>query len=78
MRTDPSFPLAIFPTSQSTLVQDSEPLQDQGMENPTEPSVDNKLSENDRADVVVPGNVEEKKSGDKPKVRAETNNNEAE
>ncbi|TYK02690.1 putative mitochondrial protein [Cucumis melo var. makuwa] len=42
------------------------------MENPTEPCVDNKMSENDRYDIVVLENVEEKNNGDKTKDRAET------
>ncbi|KAA0048797.1 reverse transcriptase [Cucumis melo var. makuwa] len=63
--------------SQSTPDQDSEPPQDQGMENPIETCVDNKMSENDRYD-VIPENVEEKDIGDKTEVRAKTSNNEAE
>ncbi|KAA0037910.1 Beta-galactosidase [Cucumis melo var. makuwa] len=53
------------PTSQQTPVQDSEPPQDQGVENPTESCTDNKMSENDKSDVVVLENVEEKDSGNK-------------
>ena len=47
------------------------------MEHPTEPCTDNKMSENDKSDVAVLENVEEKDSGDKTEVRAETKNNEA-
>ncbi|KAL0553934.1 hypothetical protein IC582_007838 [Cucumis melo] len=66
------------PTSQQTPVQDSEAPQDQGVENPTESCTDNKMSENDKSDVVVLENVEEKDSGNKTEVKAETRNNEAE
>ncbi|KAA0035018.1 putative mitochondrial protein [Cucumis melo var. makuwa] len=52
-------------TSQSpTPVQDFEPPRDQGMENPTEPCTNNTMSENDRSDVAVLENVEEKNRGD--------------
>ena len=48
------------------------------MGNPIEPCVDNKMSENDKFDVVVPENVEEKDNGDKIEIRAKTSNNEIE
>ena len=67
------------PTSQPPApVQDSEPPRDQGMENPTEPCTKNMISENDRSNVAVLENVEEKDSGDEIEVRIETRNNEAE
>ncbi|KAA0058176.1 Retrovirus-related Pol polyprotein from transposon TNT 1-94 [Cucumis melo var. makuwa] len=44
----------------STPVQDFEPPRDQGMENPTEPCTNNMMSENDRYDVAVLENLEEK------------------
>ncbi|KAA0039525.1 Cysteine-rich RLK (receptor-like protein kinase) 8 [Cucumis melo var. makuwa] len=47
------------------------------MENPTEPCTNNTMSENDRFDVAVLENVEEKDSGDETEVRTETCNNEA-
>ncbi|KAA0052292.1 hypothetical protein E6C27_scaffold207G001230 [Cucumis melo var. makuwa] len=90
VRTDPTFPLAIFrgseesqkevgsSTSQSsTLVQDFEPPRDQGMENPTEPCTNNTMSENDRSGVAVLENMEEKNCSDETEVRIETSNNEA-
>ncbi|KAA0034925.1 putative mitochondrial protein [Cucumis melo var. makuwa] len=42
------------------------------MVNPTEPCIDNKMSENGRCDVVVLENVEEKNSSDKTENKAET------
>ncbi|KAL4030892.1 hypothetical protein IC575_009146 [Cucumis melo] len=48
------------------------------MENPTEPCTNNTMSENDRSDVVVLENMEEKNRGDETEVRIETSNNEAE
>ncbi|KAL4028955.1 hypothetical protein IC575_012173 [Cucumis melo] len=64
------------PTSQPPApVQDSEPSQDQGMENPTEPCTNNTMSKNDRSDVVFLKNVEEKDSGDETEVKTETSNN---
>ena len=67
------------PTSQPPApVQDSEPPQNQGMKNPTEPCTNNTISENDMSDVIVLENVEEKNSGDEIKVRTETGNNEVE
>ncbi|KAL0557132.1 hypothetical protein IC582_005650 [Cucumis melo] len=59
-------------------VQDSKTPRDQGMENPTEPCTNNTMNENDRSDVVVFENVEEKNSDDETEVRTETSNNEAE
>ncbi|TYK19180.1 Cysteine-rich RLK (RECEPTOR-like protein kinase) 8 [Cucumis melo var. makuwa] len=61
-----------------TPVQDFEPPRDQGMENPTEPCTNNTMSENDKSDVVVLENMEEKNRGDETEVRIETSNNEAE
>ncbi|TYK16819.1 reverse transcriptase [Cucumis melo var. makuwa] len=49
----------------------------QGMENSTEPCTDNTMNENDRFDIVVLENMEEKNSGDETEVRTETSNNEA-
>ncbi|KAA0057242.1 ty3-gypsy retrotransposon protein [Cucumis melo var. makuwa] len=67
------------PTSQPPApVQDFEPPQDQGVENPTEPCTNNTMNENDRFDVVLLENVEEKNSGDETEVRTETSNNESE
>ncbi|KAA0049796.1 Copia protein [Cucumis melo var. makuwa] len=67
------------PTSQPPApVQDSKPPQDQGMENPTEPCTNNTMNENDRSDVSVLENVEEKNSGDETEIKTETSNNEAE
>ncbi|KAA0045534.1 putative mitochondrial protein [Cucumis melo var. makuwa] len=64
------------PTSQPPApVKDSEPSRDQDMENPTKPCIDNKMSENDRSDVVVLENVEEKNNGDETEARAGTSNN---
>ncbi|KAA0054133.1 Cysteine-rich RLK (RECEPTOR-like protein kinase) 8 [Cucumis melo var. makuwa] len=66
------------PTSQPPVpVQDSKPLRDQGMENPTEPCTNNTMNENDRSNVAVLENVEEKNSG-MTEVRIETSNDEAE
>ncbi|KAL4021901.1 hypothetical protein IC575_020727 [Cucumis melo] len=48
------------------------------MENPTEPCTNNTMNEDDRSDVAVLKNVEEKKNGDETKARTETSNNEAE
>ncbi|KAA0040720.1 Retrovirus-related Pol polyprotein from transposon TNT 1-94 [Cucumis melo var. makuwa] len=61
-----------------TTVQDFEPPRDQGMENPTEPSTNNTMSENDRSDIAVLENMEEKNHGDETEVRIETSNDEAE
>ncbi|KAA0067119.1 Cysteine-rich RLK (receptor-like protein kinase) 8 [Cucumis melo var. makuwa] len=61
-----------------TPVQDFEPLRDQGMENPTEPCTNNTMSENDRSDVAVLENMEEKNHGDEIEVRIKTSNDEAE
>ncbi|KAL4038745.1 hypothetical protein IC575_002369 [Cucumis melo] len=47
------------------------------MENPTEPCTNNTMRENDRFDVAVLENVEEKNRGDETEVRIETSNNEA-
>ncbi|TYK30560.1 putative inactive tRNA-specific adenosine deaminase-like protein 3 isoform X6 [Cucumis melo var. makuwa] len=67
------------PTSQTlALVQDFEPPQDQGMENPTESCTNNTISENDRSDAAVLGNMEKKNRGDETEVRIETSNDEAE
>ncbi|KAA0063920.1 reverse transcriptase [Cucumis melo var. makuwa] len=67
------------PTSQPlALVQDFKPPRGQGMENPTEPCTNNTMSENDRSDVAVLENMEEKNRGDETKVRIETSNDEAE
>ncbi|KAA0047879.1 putative mitochondrial protein [Cucumis melo var. makuwa] len=48
------------------------------MKNPTECCIDNKLSKNDRSNVIVLENVEEKNSGDETEVRVGTSNNESE
>ena len=48
------------------------------MENPTEPCINNTISENDMFDVAVLENVEEKNSGDEIEVRTKTSNNEGE
>ncbi|KAA0062423.1 putative mitochondrial protein [Cucumis melo var. makuwa] len=48
------------------------------MENPIERCTNNTMSENDRFDVAVLKNVEEKNCGDESEVRIETSNNEAE
>ncbi|KAL4030974.1 hypothetical protein IC575_009229 [Cucumis melo] len=48
------------------------------MENPTEPCTNNTMSENDRSNVAVLENMEEKNRGDETEVRIETSNNEAE
>ncbi|KAL4038503.1 hypothetical protein IC575_002124 [Cucumis melo] len=48
------------------------------MENPTEPCTNNTINENDRFDVAVLENVEEKNSGDENEVIIKTSNNEAE
>ncbi|KAA0055541.1 Cysteine-rich RLK (RECEPTOR-like protein kinase) 8 [Cucumis melo var. makuwa] len=67
------------PTSQPPApIQDSKAPRDQGMENPTEPCTINTMNENDRSDVAVLENVEEKNSGDETEVRIKTSNNEAE
>ncbi|KAL0540394.1 hypothetical protein IC582_024631 [Cucumis melo] len=67
------------PTSQPlATVQDFEPPQYQGMEIPTEPCINNMMSENDRSDVAVRENMEEKNRGDETEVRIETINDEAE
>ncbi|KAL0536094.1 hypothetical protein IC582_025026 [Cucumis melo] len=50
-----------YPTSQPPApVQDFEPPRDQGMENPTKPCTNNTMSENDKSDVAVLENMEEK------------------
>ncbi|KAA0049978.1 reverse transcriptase [Cucumis melo var. makuwa] len=59
-------------------IQDFEPSRDQGMENPTKPCINNTMRENDKSNVDVLENVEEKNSSDETKVRTETSNNEAE
>ncbi|KAA0036613.1 reverse transcriptase [Cucumis melo var. makuwa] len=52
------------PNSQPpTPVQDFEPPRDQGMKNPIEPCTYNTISENDRSDVGVLKNIEEKNHG---------------
>ncbi|KAA0033375.1 protein TIC 100 [Cucumis melo var. makuwa] len=57
------------PTGQQPApVQDFEPPRDQGMENPTEPCTNNTISENDRSDVAVLENMEEKNRGDETEV----------
>ncbi|KAA0054163.1 Cysteine-rich RLK (RECEPTOR-like protein kinase) 8 [Cucumis melo var. makuwa] len=67
------------PTNQPPApVQDFEPPRDQGMENPTEPYTNNTMSENDRSDVAVLENMEEKNHSDETEVRIETSNDEAE
>ncbi|KAA0041725.1 reverse transcriptase [Cucumis melo var. makuwa] len=48
------------------------------MENHTEPCTNNTMSENDRFDVVILENMEEKNRGDETEVRTETGINEAE
>ena len=48
------------------------------MESPTESCTNDKMSENDRSNVVVLENVKEKNSNDETEVRARTSNNEAE
>ncbi|KAL4025768.1 hypothetical protein IC575_014173 [Cucumis melo] len=67
------------PTSQPPApVQDFEPPRDQGMENPTKPCTNNTMSENDKSDVAVFENMEEKNRDDETEVRIETSNDEAE
>ncbi|KAL0556854.1 hypothetical protein IC582_005371 [Cucumis melo] len=67
------------PTSRpSASVQDFELPRDQGMENPTEPCTNNTMSENDRSDVAVFENMEEKNRGDETEVRIKISNDEAE
>ncbi|KAA0035929.1 Cysteine-rich RLK (RECEPTOR-like protein kinase) 8 [Cucumis melo var. makuwa] len=67
------------PTSQPPApVQDFEPPRDQGMENPTKPCTNNTMSENDKFDVAVLENMEEKNRDDEIEVRIETSNDEAE
>ncbi|KAL0561520.1 hypothetical protein IC582_001950 [Cucumis melo] len=67
------------PTSQPPApVQDFKPPRDQGMENPTEPCTNNTMSENDRSDVAVLENMEEKNRNDETEVRIETSNKEVE
>ncbi|KAL0539675.1 hypothetical protein IC582_023891 [Cucumis melo] len=61
-----------------TSVQDFEPPRDQGMENPTEPCINNTMSENNRSDAAVLENMEKKNRGDETEVRIETSNDEAE
>ncbi|KAA0038787.1 putative mitochondrial protein [Cucumis melo var. makuwa] len=56
-------------------IQDFKPPRDQSMENPTKPCTNNTMNKNDRSDVVVLENLEEKNSGE---VRTETSSNEAE
>ncbi|KAL0548964.1 hypothetical protein IC582_013443 [Cucumis melo] len=48
------------------------------MENPIEPCTNNTMSENDKSDVAVFENMEEKNCGDETEIRTETSNNEAE
>ncbi|KAA0045027.1 Beta-galactosidase [Cucumis melo var. makuwa] len=68
-----------YPTNQPPApVQDFEPPRDQGMENPTEPCINNTMSENDRSDAVVLENMEEKNRGDETEVRIEISNDEVE
>ncbi|KAA0033038.1 Cysteine-rich RLK (RECEPTOR-like protein kinase) 8 [Cucumis melo var. makuwa] len=92
VKTDPTFPLAIFrgrmrnlrkevgsPTSQPPApVQNFEPPRDQGMENPTKPCTNNTMSENDKSDVAVLENMKEKNRDDETEVRIETSSDEAE
>ncbi|KAA0052169.1 reverse transcriptase [Cucumis melo var. makuwa] len=67
------------PTSQPPApVQDFEPPRDQGMENPTKSCTHNTMSENDKSDVAVLENMEEKNRDDETEVRIETSNDEAE
>ncbi|KAA0039144.1 Beta-galactosidase [Cucumis melo var. makuwa] len=67
------------PTSQPPApVQDFEPPRDQGMENPTKPYTNNTMSENDKSDVAVLENMEEKNREDETEVRIETSNDEDE
>ncbi|KAA0048527.1 transportin-3 isoform X1 [Cucumis melo var. makuwa] len=67
------------PTSQPPApVQNFEPPRDQGMENPTKPCTNNTMSENDKSDVAVLENMEEKNRDDETEVRIETSNDEAE
>ncbi|TYK20357.1 reverse transcriptase [Cucumis melo var. makuwa] len=66
------------PTSKPAPVQDFEPSRDQGTENPTNPCTDNKMSDNDKSNVVVLENVEEKNNGDKTEDKEEISNNEVE
>ncbi|KAL0561525.1 hypothetical protein IC582_001955 [Cucumis melo] len=47
------------------------------MENSTEPCTNNMMSENDRSDLDVLENMEEKNRGDETEVRIETSNDEA-
>ncbi|KAA0042053.1 Retrovirus-related Pol polyprotein from transposon TNT 1-94 [Cucumis melo var. makuwa] len=68
-----------FPTSQPPApVQNFEPPRDQGMENPTKPCTNNTMSENDKSDVAILENMEEKNRDDETEVRIETSNDEAE
>ncbi|TYK28326.1 reverse transcriptase [Cucumis melo var. makuwa] len=48
------------------------------MENPIEPCTNKTMSENDKSDVAVLENVEEKNRGDETEVKIETSDNEAE
>ncbi|KAA0049857.1 Beta-galactosidase [Cucumis melo var. makuwa] len=48
------------------------------MENPTKPCTNNTMSENDKSDVAVLENMEEKNRDDETEVRIETSNDEAE
>ncbi|KAL0543454.1 hypothetical protein IC582_018550 [Cucumis melo] len=67
------------PTSQPPApVQNFEPPRDQGMENPTKPCTNNTMSENDKSDIAVFENMEEKNCDDETKVRIETSNDEVE
>ncbi|KAL0560093.1 hypothetical protein IC582_000487 [Cucumis melo] len=67
------------PTSQPPApVQNFEPPRDQGMENLTKPCTNNTMSENDKSDVAVLENMEEKNRDDETEVRIETSNDEAE
>ncbi|KAA0059998.1 putative polyprotein [Cucumis melo var. makuwa] len=59
-------------------VQNFEPPRDQGMENPTKPCTNNTMSENDKSDVAVLENMEEKNRDDETEIRIKTSNDEAE
>ncbi|KAA0064803.1 reverse transcriptase [Cucumis melo var. makuwa] len=59
-------------------VQDTKPPRDQGMENPTESCTNNTMSENDKSNVAVLENMEEKNNGNETRVRTKTSNNEVE
>ncbi|TYK05465.1 reverse transcriptase [Cucumis melo var. makuwa] len=72
VRIDPTSSLAIFKGRVCRLQSKTLNLLEIGMVNPTEPCIDNKMSENGRCDVVVLENVEEKNSSDKTENKAET------